>query len=268
MEINKLERDEYGRVHGVLAINKQADKTSHDVVDEVRRALGTRKVGHAGALDPFATGLLLILVGKATKLSDQYLGLEKQYKAKVLFGVKTDSADVEGNIQKVENVSLPPDIEEILHSFQPSYEQYVPVYSSVKIEGQKLRVLARKYDQHEIFEKDGGRYVRFFNEAATKEIKLPKHTCQIPEIKLLGTEKMDILNTEFGKKNTDRFLEVKDFFVAEILVTCSKGTYIRALAEDIGDKFNAPAMLIELERRQIGDITIDQAVLTSEVSVL
>jgi len=268
MEINKLERDEYGRVHGILAINKEAGKTSHDVVDEVRRALGTRKVGHAGALDPFATGLLLILVGKATKLSDQYLGKEKQYKARVLFGVKTDSADVEGNIQKVENVSLPDNLEDILKEFQPSYGQYVPVYSSVKIEGQKLRVLARKYDQHEVFEKDGERFVRFFNEAATKEIKLPKHTCQIPEIKLLGTEKIDILETEFGKKNTDRFLETKEFFAADILVTCSKGTYIRALAEDIGDKFNAPAMLIDLERTRIGDITIAQAVLTSEISTL
>jgi len=268
MEINKLERDEYGRVHGIIAINKEAGKTSHDIVDEVRRILGTRKVGHAGALDPFASGLLLILVGKATKLSDQYLGMQKQYKARVLFGVKTDSADIEGNIQKVESVDLPENLEDILKEFQPSYEQYVPVYSSVKIEGQKLRVLARKYDQHEIFEKGGDRYVRFFNEAATKEIKLPKHVCQIPEIQLLGTEKIDIMENELGRNNTDRFLEIKEFSVADILVTCSKGTYIRALAEDIGDKFNVPAMLIDLERTRIGDITIAQAVLTSEIPTL
>jgi tRNA pseudouridine55 synthase len=267
-EINKLHKDEFGRVHGIIAINKEANMTSHDVVDRVRRALGTRKVGHAGALDPFATGLLIILVGKATKLSDQYLNKGKSYKAKVVFGIRTDSADVEGNIQEVTKAVVPSNISDILASFTPSYDQYVPVFSSVKIEGEKLRVLARKYDQHEIFTRDGERFVRFFRESASKEVKLPKHTVEIDRVILNDKEEIDILSTEFGKKNKDRFLKTSVFPTIDIEVDCSKGTYIRAFAEDIGEKFDTPAMLIELKRTRIGDITIENSVSLEDVSSL
>src|SRR5690606_2631044 len=134
---------------GILLVNKPVGKTSHDIVYEQRKELQTRKIGHAGALDPYASGLLIILVGKATKLSDSFLNLDKTYEADILFGVETDSGDLEGKVinikDKISNIKNT-DLQIALNKFSPSYMQYVPVYSSVNVDGKKLRKLAREYD--------------------------------------------------------------------------------------------------------------------------
>ena len=260
-KVNVLQIDDFGRPSGILAINKPVDITSHDVVYKVRKALNTRVVGHAGALDPFATGLIIIMVGKATKLADTYIAHDKEYKAKILFGISTDSADTEGKVTEVMEVQNLDDLENVLPKFVPEYDQFVPVFSSVKVNGDKLRELARKYDRFELSDRDGKRFVTFHRENDDKEVELPQHHCRIPKLELLGTETIDISKTEFGKKNVNELAGITQLPTADILVACSKGTYIRALAEDIGNAMEPqlPAMLIGLERTRVGEISIDQA---------
>lgn len=97
-QVNQITKDEFGRVSGVFAYNKPAGVSSHDIVYKFRRHFETKKVGHAGTLDPFADGLLIVLVGKATKLSDTFLNTDKEYRARILFGIETNSGDPEGDI--------------------------------------------------------------------------------------------------------------------------------------------------------------------------
>lgn len=261
-EPNKLVMDDFGRRHGILLIDKPAGITSHDVVDQVRRALGTTKVGHAGALDPFATGILIIMVGKATKLSDSFLNLDKSYIADVLFGVETDSGDPEGIVlrQNPEPKEMlnQTELDQVLNNFKPEYKQTVPVFSSIKINGEKLRELARKHARFEVIETEDGKTAQFFDAEnhLKKEVKLPVHTCKIYNIGVLNTYNFDI--ERLNLKGIDG---IPTYPVAQILVSCSKGTYIRTLASDIGAKLNPPlpAMLIELQRTKIGDYGINDA---------
>lgn len=266
--LNQIQRDDFGRPHGLLAIDKPAEVTSHDVVATVRRKLGTKHVGHAGALDPFATGLLIVLVGKATKLSDNYLGQDKEYIAQVLFGISTDSADNEGKI-----TALDPEIDltglgDTLQSFSPEYRQQVPVYSSVKVNGQKLRILARSADSFQIQETTPGEFVvRFTKNGHTTEYPLPTHLCRIPEIELLQLTTTNIGDSSFYQARSEQLGHSTEYQAADIRVSCSKGTYIRTLAEDIGKRLPAPApaMLWQLRRTRIGEIYITQAISVDEV---
>lgn len=251
-EVNKIYQDEFGRISGVFAADKPVGKTSHDMVYEYRKKFNTKKVGHAGALDPFASGLLIILVGKATKLSDKFLNMDKEYIADIAFGITTETLDPEGTI-KISNEQVELDqelIKKSLQSFQPEYEQYVPIYSSVKVNGQKLRELARKNDSYEIYDDK----VKFIKEGnITKEIELPKKVVKIYEIELVkNTEDLELADS-FKKQMAD--LSIQQLNTITVRVKCSKGTYIRKLAEDIGDKLNTPAMLVGLRRTQIGEIS-------------
>lgn len=271
IKVNQLYRDEFGRPSGVVAVNKPAGMTSHDVVDIARKALDTRKVGHAGALDPFATGLLLLLVGKATKKSDELIKTDKEYVTKVLFGLKTDSADTEGVVtESSSNIDLT-GLGEALNQFTPEYEQFVSVYSSVKVNGEKLRVLARKYQNHELEIRDGKKIAKFYNDLEDQpfEVEVPKHLCQIPEIELLATAEEDISDSDFYQRNQD-LIPQSSFPTAMIRVSCSKGTYIRVLGEDIGMALPkpTPAMLLELERTRIAGISLGQAISIDEIGNL
>lgn len=269
--VNKLNFDEYGRPSGILAINKPVGMTSHDVVAKVRKILGTPKVGHAGALDPFADGLLIILVGKATKDSDKFLLQDKSYLATLLLGIKTTSADPEGDILEVKtNVTVPENIQEILNSFMPEYEQYVPVFSSVKYQGEKLRVLARSAEHWEIKDVDGKKVFIFTRRGKTESIDIPKHVSKIYSIKPLEQGEIDITNSDFHNRNQDQLGNNLSFPSLKIDVTCSKGTYIRALAEDITARFSppAPAMLWNLTRSRIGEISLADSLSLEEVESL
>lgn len=272
-EINKIERDEFGRPSGILLLNKKKWITSHDLVDEVRKKFETRKVGHAGTLDPFATGLVIILVGKATKQSVDFLTLGKEYNATVLFGVSTNTGDVEGEIQNVSSsLNLSKDqLEDAIKSLEPSYIQYVPVFSSVKIQGKKLRKLAHAAKRFEIRDwksQDGedGKEVIFYNEDGTvrDKINLPKKLVTI-KTKVNSIRKVEAreLKSYFHSSNSKNYSKLKqgnDFYIADITVDCSKGTYIRQLAVDIGEKLGIPSMLLELERTRIGEYTSRSAV--------
>lgn len=205
----------------ILLIDKPAGMTSHDVVDRVRKVFSTRKVGHAGTLDPFATGLLIVGVGDATKRLQTYVGMDKVYEATARLGATSDTFDPEGTITEtvVAIHELPlHDIETVLERFRGGYEQKAPLHSAKKINGKKLYEFAR-------------------SGTATEEMR--------------PTKKVDISE-----------LVVTDYAWPDLSfrVTCSSGTYIRSLADDIGRDLGCGAYLTALRRTAIGDYRIEDAV--------
>lgn len=261
-KINIPNQDEFGRTNGIFAVDKPVGKTSHDIVYEYRKKLNTKKVGHAGALDPFASGLLIILAGKATKLSNEFLGQDKEYIAELALGITTETLDPEGNElifdQKNKGFSKEK-INKALSSFTPSYEQYVPIYSSVKVKGKKLRKLARESEFYEIYDKNGESWVKFMkNNLEIADLEIPKKKVSIYEIELvehLNKETSELrLYKDFEQKLIDKNMDSIESI--KIRVKCSKGTYIRKLAEDIGKQLGTKSMLINLRRTQIGEIKL------------
>ena len=213
---------------GVICIDKQPGMTSHDVVAQARHILNQRRVGHAGTLDPFATGLLVLLVGRATRLTQFLTALEKEYEAIIRLGFATDTADrtgvpisevVKGQAWTIEQ------IEEALTSLRGEIDQVPPMYSAKKQGGRKLYDLARK----------------------GAEVERAPVRVSIHEFEPLKPE------GEWLKTNLDGTV---DF---EVRVVCSPGTYIRTLAEDFGKQLNVGAHLAELRRTRVGDFTIGEA---------
>jgi len=214
-------------VDGILIIDKPAGITSHDVVARVRRTLKTKRVGHTGTLDPFATGVMVVLVGKATRLAQFLDKDEKEYEAVVRFGFETDTGDNTGSprseIRNPHSVDAET-VESALARFRGTFMQTPPMYSAKKIEGKKLYELARKGVEVE-------------REAVKITIK---HLELVPD----GNLPADSLR---------------------IRVACSAGTYIRTLAEDIGREVGLGAHLTELRRTWAGRFTIDEAVELDEI---
>lgn len=204
-------------MNGILLMDKPQGKTSHDMVNAVRRTLQMKRVGHAGTLDPMATGLLIILVGKATKLSDFLLNKEKRYRAGVLLGCETDSFDMDGTVLRrcVPNVSEE-QLRETLSKMTGEQIQIPPMFSAIKKNGKKLYELARQ----------------------GIEVEREGRNITIHSIDLLGF----------------------DGTCAEIDVHCSKGTYIRTLAHDIGALLGCGACLNRLERYASGIFSKENAV--------
>ncbi len=260
--LNKISKDELGRVQAVLAINKPAGMTSHDVVNIIRKKLGTRKVGHAGALDPFATGLLFILVGRYTKLSDKLILAKKEYIGRFIFGLATETQDTEGKIMELKSVKISKkDIEDALKSFQNGYEQYVSIFSSVKVGGKKLREVARKAKSFSTKEEEGKKIAVFEMNDKTVEIEVPRKHIDIHNIELIEVKNITSDDLDF------RVDEKKDLVYADIKMEVSKGTYIRQFAEDLGEKLGVPAMLASLTRTKIEDISLDDAKNVDEISL-
>lgn len=263
--INEENKDEFGRVNGIFAVDKPKNVRAHDLVYDFRRKYNTREVGHAGALDPFATGLMILLVGKATKMSDEFLNLDKEYEATILFGISTDSADTEGTIN---GLTSPIDFSEkdlmkVFELFKENYDQYVPIFSSVKVKGEKLRELARKADSFNFLNQDGKVIVDFIkNDNSFRRLELPHKIVKITLLELLEFKTIDF--EELNQNYPELYSKIKNYSadfnsqlkVAKIRVACSKGTYIRQLAEDIGKKLDEASMLIELRRTRVGDIVI------------
>lgn len=212
---------------GILIIDKPAGITSHDVVARVRRILKTKKVGHTGTLDPFATGVMVVVVGKATRLAQFLDNDQKEYEALMRFGFETDTGDRTG-IPK-SRVSSPnslavADIEAVLDDFRGEIAQVPPMYSAKKVEGKKLYEHARKGETIE---------------------RQPV---------AVNITKLEIADTF---KTTDLGLGTWDL---ELTVACSAGTYIRTLAEDIGRAVGTGAYLEELRRTRAGRFDIGESV--------
>jgi len=168
LEEEKITLEEYYQnLSGVLVINKEKNMTSRDVVNLVSKYFYTKKVGHTGTLDPLATGVLIVTLGKATRIQEMLMATDKEYIAKVRIGLETDTLDITGEVVKEEKAPENLAVEETLKSFQKTYEQEVPIYSAVKIKGKKLYEYARNKEK----------------------VVLPKKEVTIQEIELLEQEK-------------------------------------------------------------------------------
>lgn len=211
---------------GIIVVNKSRGCTSHDVVYKIKKITG-EKVGHTGTLDPNATGVLPLLIGKATLLSKYLINHDKTYEVKLKLGKKTSTADGEGKIietKKVDNNQLETDnVKKILNSFIGEQQQIPPIYSAIKINGKKLYEYARNGEKVEIS---------------------PRHI-EIYNINLYDIDK------------------TKNEIIFE--VSCSKGTYIRSLCEDIADSLNTVGYMKELKRIQVGDFNINNSITIDEI---
>lgn len=231
---------ETGKIsEGILLVDKPSGVSSHRVVNWVRKNSGIKKVGHTGTLDPLATGLLILLIGREyTKQQNVFLKQNKSYTATVQLGVSTDSYDTQGTIlhqnswEELSQVSQP-EVHKVVASFLGKYKQQVPIFSAVKVDGQKLYEIAHaaQYDP-----KAQEEYKRFMQ-------KLPYRKVDISEITL----------THFCSDKTQRSVSFS------ISVSCSSGTYIRSLAVDIGKKLGLHAMVTQLRRTAVANIPVSQA---------
>ncbi len=197
--------------HGLLLIDKPTGVTSHDVVNHVRKAFGTREVGHAGTLDPMASGLLVLLLGEATKISDYILNEDKSYQLRVRFGVRTDTLDMTGQILNHEDVHLPIEsIRSVAQTLVGSFMWPVPAYSAVKVNGQKLYQAARAQNPAVV----------------AGNIELP-----VKEMNFWGLNVSEV---------TSQAIEAH--------IYCSKGSYIRRWASELGEKLGCGGTLEALRR--------------------
>lgn len=217
---------------GILIIDKPVGITSHDVVSKVRRTLKTKRVGHTGTLDPFATGVVVVVVGKATRLAQFLDKDEKEYLATMQFGFETDTGDRTGTRsaecgmrnEEIDERLASVEWDNILEKFRGTIMQTPPMYSAKKVEGKKLYELARK----------GIEIERKAFEVTIHEIELQDSAFRTSHSALLR-------------------------------VVCSAGTYIRTLAEDIGREIGVGAHLTELRRTRAGKFTIDEAITVDEL---
>lgn len=207
----------FGPLDGGLLVDKPPGMTSHDVVDVLRRRFKLKKVGHAGTLDPNATGLLIMMLGKGTKLSERLMGADKTYEGVIRFGIATDSQDIDGKVtaeREVPELTLE-QLNELAASFQGDQMQKPPMVSAVKKDGVPLYKLARKGVEVE----RGARLVHVYS------------------FRILSYEKPD----------------------ATFRMKCTKGTYVRTFASDLGEKIGCGAMLAALRRTRSGDLDIADA---------
>ncbi len=207
-------------MNGAFFIDKESGCTSRDVVNEIIKKVETNKVGHTGTLDPMATGVLVVCVGRATKLVDILTSDVKTYEAEITLGIKTDTYDITGNIlQECVPVMDDKTIISAINSFKGEYDQEVPIYSAVKVNGKKLYEYARN----------------------NENVILPKKRVNILDIKLISDIK-----------------KINNKIVFSIQTTVSKGTYIRALVNDIAHRLNTIGVMSSLRRIQCGNISIEQ----------
>jgi len=212
-----------GELDGLLPVNKEAGPTSHDTVNELRNILGYRRVGHTGTLDPAASGLLLLCLGKGCKIVQFFSGWDKEYLAEVKLGEETDTCDAQGQILKTVNhleVSEE-EIRTVISSFKGESWQTPPSYSALKFKGKKLY-----------------QYAREGQSVPRKPRKIEITRIEVTEINL-------------------PFVQIK--------VVCKSGTYIRALARDIGKKLGCGAHLSSLCRTRVGPFELEQALTFCEL---
>lgn len=210
-------------MNGVIIINKPQDWTSHDVVGRLRGIFRERRIGHGGTLDPMATGVLPVFVGRATRAVEFCENYEKEYVAGIKFGITTDTQDITGSILSSNDKKISrEELESVLPEFKGELEQIPPMYSAVKIGGKKLYELARK----------------------GVEVERKPRKITIKEIEIAGESDGDFL----------------------IRFVCSKGTYIRTLCNDIGERLGCGAVMSSLVRVRAGAFTLDGAVSIEKVS--
>ena len=206
---------------GIVIINKPKNCTSHDIVQQAKKILN-EKVGHTGTLDPMATGVLPLLIGKGTLCSKYLINHDKIYQVQLTLGSKTDTADREGKIiekkEIFQNTFQKEEVQKVLQSFLGKQEQMPPMYSAIKVKGKKLYEYARK----------------------GQTVEIQPRSIEIYDIKLLKI------------KEEEKQIEFQ--------VACSKGTYIRSLCEDMAERLNTVGHMSELKRTQVGNFSISQTI--------
>ncbi len=213
-------------MEGILIVNKEKGYTSHDIVSIVKKRTN-EKVGHTGTLDPNATGVLPLLIGKATLISKYLIEHDKTYLATLKLGKRTTTADSEGEIieeRKVKNIQTE-EVEKVLKSFLGKQIQTPPIYSAIKVKGKKLYEYARQ--------------------GKNDKVDIPKR-----EIEIYNIELKEIRN------------DLKEIVFE---VSCSKGTYIRSLCEDIATKLETVGYMSELTRLQVGRFKIQDSIAIEEI---
>jgi tRNA pseudouridine55 synthase len=212
---------------GVLVVAKPVGPTSHDVVGLVRRLAATKRVGHGGTLDPFASGVLPLFLGKATRLVEYHLGDRKRYRATVCFGASSTTDDLEGALTPAGGPAPGrADVEAALGRFRGTIEQRPPAYSAIKVAGRRAYALAR----------------------AGESVDLAPRQVTIHAMEIVGWDET-----------------TPDEPVAILDVECSAGTYVRSLARDLGEASGSAAYLGALTRTASGPFTIEKAVPLDEV---
>ena len=213
-------------IHGVINIHKEKGYTSHDVVAKLRGIVGQKKIGHTGTLDPDATGVLPVCLGKATKLCDMLTDKNKTYETVMLLGKVTDTQDISGTVLRENPTDMLDEdsVKEAILSFVGDYMQVPPMYSALKINGKKLYELAREGVEVE------------------REARL-----------------VTILNIEIKEINLPH---------VRMEVSCSKGTYIRTLCHDIGEKLGCGACMDELIRTRVSRFNLEDSLTLSQVQEL
>lgn len=215
---------------GVLLLHKPAGMTSHDCVMRIRKLFQTKKVGHTGTLDPDVSGVLPICIGKATKIVELLTAERKTYEGEVTLGIATTTEDASGDIVSEKPIEQPifrHDIERVFANLTGDIEQVPPMYSAVKVNGKKLYEYAR----------------------AGIDVERPKRNVRIFELLLLDDRQVFT-----GERISFRFR-----------VTCSKGTYVRTLAVQIGERLGYPAHMSHLVRTASGPFTLDQCVSFADI---
>ena len=233
-------------VDGVLVVNKPAGWTSHDVVAKARTLLGVAKVGHTGTLDPAATGVLLLCLGKATRIAEYLVQADKEYRAVLRLGVATDTQDATGTVTARAEGALPDEasVKAVMSRFVGRHQQVPPMYSAVKIQGEPLYKAARE-----------GRTV----DRPAREYTV--HSLQILSISpAVESTTVGVGGASSGPPSTTMDI-VFD-------VVCSKGTYIRTICADIGEALGVGGHLAALERRRIGRFGIADALTLDDLAAL
>lgn len=241
---------------GLLVIDKPAGITSHDVVSRVRRLAKTRKVGHGGTLDPMATGVLVVGVGKATKLLTWVSGHSKEYVATIRFGIATNTDDAEGVPTRVRGcASLSgEDLERAFAPLRGDIMQVPTTVSAIKVGGKRAYALARAGEDVAL----AARPVRVFRLDVLAPPRLAEAT--VAE----ANEANEADEAGAGERpHTPRPVRVADVDVA---VECSSGTYVRALARDAGEALGVGAHLIALRRTRVGDFPLEGALTLDELA--
>jgi tRNA pseudouridine55 synthase len=224
-------------VEGLLVIDKPAGPTSHDVVARMRRVLRERRIGHTGTLDPLATGVLPLVVGRATRLARFLSASDKAYEAVIRLGVATDSGDADGTpLGAPCDGQLPTreDIDRALDAFRGQFLQQPPVFSAKKISGQRSHRLARRLPDHQ---------VRVNSQSKQSDLEVRVNT--------LTPVAVTVSRLEVTALDGDRL---------SLTVDCSAGFYVRALAHDLGVRLGTGAHLTALRRTRSGDLTLADAI--------
>jgi tRNA pseudouridine55 synthase len=220
---NRQTRSNTDSIEGILLIDKPQGWTSFSLIRLLRKRLGVQKIGHAGTLDPLATGLMVLLIGRRyTRLSEKFLCNDKEYNAIICLGITTDTYDREGRVlEQSSTIPTFDDIEQVLKDFQGEIEQIPPMFSAKKRQGKKLYELARKGQE------------------------IPREPVKV---------RLDIALISYS------------YPYLELRVACSKGTYIRSLAFDVGKRLGCGAHLASLRRTRSGPFEVSDGITEKELN--